>query len=440
MNYESEEFSLESRYNDLEPQRKDLPKLYAKDKSGRIKEWSAVIISKPDGTAIYTLIYGLQDGRKTTTDRPVVLGKNIGKSNETTCFGQACFDAQSQWNKKYDKGYRTSIDSLEAANEVEYFLPMLALRYDERGKDIKFPAHVQPKLDGFRCLARKRDGKVTMWSRAGKPFSVVSEIITELEKLMIDDEVYDGEIYRHDWRNPEGEADFQRIASAVKKRNDDTSLLQYHVYDRPQVDVGFVDRYLNGRTQVETERIKWVKTKVVNNEAEMTNWYEELISGDFPYEGLMIRNSEGLYLYGAHKSKDLQKVKPFEDGEFEIIGGQEAVGDDAGTVVFKCMAENGKEFDVRPMGSRETRREWWENLEDYVGKVLTVRFNGRSNSGAPRFPRGLHVRPEWDIDEPAIKARNEEAKNEEIRAVPAIKFTTKSGKLSGGLKLSSLLK
>jgi DNA ligase-1 len=416
---------------------KELDKLYGKDKTGRIKEWSAVIEGLADGTASYTLTYGLQEGKKTVTHRPIIVGKNIGKSNETTCFEQACSDAQSHWNKKYDKGYRTSVSDLKEAHEVEHFLPMLALRFDKRGKAINFPAYVQPKLDGFRCLARKRDGKVTMWSRAGKPFDVVTEIIAELEELMDDEEVYDGEIYRHDWRSPSGEADFQRIASAIKKRNDDTPLLQYHVYDRPQVNNGFADRYLKGKYQVSSERIKWVQTSLADNEAAMITWYEELISGDHPYEGLMVRNVDGLYLYGAHNSKDLQKVKPFDDAEFEIVGGQEASGDDAGTVVFKCVAENGKTFDVRPMGSREVRREWWENLDDYVGQVLTVRFNGRSNSGVPRFPRGLHIRPEWDMDAPAIKARNERAK---AAAVKTKKPAAKKGKLSGGISLSSLLK
>ncbi len=244
-----------------EPLHKELPKLYGKDKTGRIKEWSAVIQSQPGGTAIYTLIYGLQVGKKTVTPRPILVGKNIGKSNETTPFEQACFDAQSHWNKKHDKGYRISVDDIKEAYDVEYFLPMLALRFDKRGKDITFPAYAQPKLDGFRCLARKRDGKVTMWSRAGKPFDVVSEIIAELEEIMVDDEVYDGEIYRHDWRSPTGEADFQRIASAIKKRNNDTPLLEYHVYDRPKVDTGFSDRYLKGREFVGSKRVKGVETE-----------------------------------------------------------------------------------------------------------------------------------------------------------------------------------
>jgi DNA ligase-1 len=414
----------------------ELDKLYGKTKKGQIKEWSVVIEELADGSAVYTTTYGLQDGNKTVTPRTIVAGKNIGKANETTCFQQACSDAQSKWNKKHDKGHRISVDDLKDEHDVEYFLPMLALRFDKRGKDINFPAHAQPKLDGFRCLARKRDGKVTMWSRAGKPFNVVTEIIEELEELMIDEEVYDGEIYRHDWRSPSGEADFQRIASATKKRNNDTHLLQYHVYDRPQVNVGFEDRYLKGRYQISSERIKWVKTNLVDDEEAMTTWYEKLIDGDHPYEGLMVRNSKGLYLYGAHNSKDLQKVKPFDDEEFEIVGGQEASGEDEGTVVFKCVAENGKTFDARPMGTREVRREYWENLDNYVGQVLTVRFNGRSNSGVPRFPRGVSVRPEWDMDSTSVKARNDKMKQDAVTKTK--KPATKGSKL--GVSLGSLLK
>ena len=373
-----------------------LEELYAKDKLGRIKEWRVDVNSLPDGTAEYTITHGIQNCKMTSTTRRVTVGKNIGKSNETTTYEQAYSEAASRWNKQVDRGYCDEPDNIKEESEVLNFLPMLADSFDKHKSKISWPAYAQPKLDGFRALARKTDGEVTMWSRKGKVFDIPKEIIEELDSILDDDECLDGELYVHEWRSPTNEPDFQRIASAVKKYRNDTSLLQYHVYDRPTDGASFEDRFVNNPFQ-DSHRIKMVKTSVVNSEDEALSLYEEYIAGKLPYEGLMVRKSDSTYLFG-HRSKELLKIKPSDDAEFKIIGGQEATGDDEGTVVFKCVSESGEEFDVRPTGSREVRREYWENLNKYVGQWLTVKFNGRTNSGCPRFPRGIKIRPSWDLD------------------------------------------
>lgn len=415
-------------------QYKELDKLYGADKSGRIKEWSATIAELADGSAVYTLTYGLQDGKKTVTERPILVGKNIGKTNETTPFEQACFDAQSRWNLQIDKGYKTDQADLKAESDSELFLPMLAHRYDQRAKYIKFPAFVQKKLDGCRLIARKRDGKVTIWSRKGKLITAPKELIAELEQNMENEEVFDGELYVNEWRNENNETDFQRIISAVKKYNQDTPQLEYHVYDRPITDKSFEERFINNPPP-STQRIKPVETILVQNESELMAYFEQWITEDLPYEGLMVRNAADPYVF-AHRSNGLQKVKPLEDHEFQIIGGQEATGDDAGTVIFKCLAENGQAFDVRPKGSREQRSDWWNNLNQYIGQWLTVEFNGRTNSQLPRFPRGTRIRPEWDMDKPTTKVRSDQEQEEPT----ATHKNKKSSKLSGGINLSDLLK
>lgn len=372
--------------------------LFAKDKLGRIKVWEVSVSSMEDGTASFTITHGLECGKKTSTTREVLVGKNIGKANETTPYEQAVSEAKSRWNKQVDKGYRGSIDEIKMPHEVEFFLPMLADRYDKRKKKITWPAYCQAKLDGFRCLSRKENGTVTLWSRKGKVFDVPKELIEELNTVMEDGDCFDGEIYVHEWRSPSNETDFQRISAATKKHRDDTSRLQYHIYDRPAFKKTFKERFVDVDFK-ETERVRRVETRLVQSEAEMLELYERYISGDLPYEGLMVRNVLGEYLF-SHRSTDLLKVKPLDDAEFRIVGGSEATGDDAGTVVFRCVAENGEEFDVRPKGSRTLRREYWDNLNEYVGQWLTVEFNGRANSGKPRFPRGTKIRPSWDVDLP----------------------------------------
>ena len=112
---------------------------------------------------------------------------------------------------------------------------------------------------------------------------------------------------------------------------------------------------------------------------------------DEDFEGVMIRNLHGPY--GLNKrSKHLQKFKTFQDDEFKIIGYDEASGNDQGTVVWIVETATGQEFRVRPEGTRELRREWFENGDDYLGKMLTVKFFELTDDGIPRFPIGIAIR------------------------------------------------
>jgi DNA ligase 1 len=384
---------------------KELVTLYARDSKNRTKQWGVYSEEFEDGTARYVVTHGLMDGKKQSSPKYIKQGKNIGKSNETTPYEQACSDAQSKWNKQIDKGYVPDPDNIPWAWELENYLPMLAHKYEEKGlKHIKFPCAIQPKLDGFRGVAGRRPGPdIVLWSRARKTFSAPNLIIAELEATVEPNGNRDGEIYRHDWRSPTNEPDFQRMSSAAKKRKPDTDSLEYHVYDRPipeDPDATFYDRFykpafIDG-TIVETEHVKIVETIIVNSFEEIMEYYELWTSGDLPYEGLMVRNLDSVYSYD-NRSVDLLKIKPLDTDEFEIIGGKEATGRDEGTVVFLCVTKDGVEFDSRPKGSYEQRAEYFTNLDGYVGQMLMVEFNGYTNSGIPRFNRGVGIRPDWDI-------------------------------------------
>ena len=44
------------------------------------------------------------------------------------------------------------------------------------------------------------------------------------------------------------------------------------------------------------------------------------------------------------------------------------------------------------MGTREQRKEMFENGKNYIGKLLTVRFQEWSKDKIPRFPVGVQIR------------------------------------------------
>lgn len=366
--------------------------LYGKSKNGKVKTWSVLVEKITEDYSVMELEHGYIDGKKQVDRKDITSGKNIGKKNETTSYQQAVFEAKSLINKKLDDNYAHSISEIPK-NSDGMFLPMLAHSYDKHSKKIKFPCWVQPKLDGVRMLskifAKKECGKVVLWSRKGKEILTLSKIKEELASVLDDGQSVDGEIYVHGW-------DFQRIVSAVKKERDDTDLLEYHIYDSPDENKSFEERFLNSSLKEKiskTKRIKFVETKIVENLNDMDLEEERCIS--LGYEGLMARNKLSLYKF-KNRSYDLQKVKRFEDEEFKIIGGKEGSGREKGLVVFRCINEDGLPFDVRPKGTVEKRSEWFKNLNSFIGENLTVKFQGRTSDNIPRFPVGLRIRPSFD--------------------------------------------
>jgi len=364
--------------------------LYGKSKNGKIKTWNISVDKVGESHSVLRIKHGFIDGKKQLDERDITTGKNIGKKNETTPYEQAILEATSLVLKKKDDNYAESI-SLIPSNSDGMFLPMLAHSYDKHSKKINYPCWVQPKLDGARMLAKKQNGSIILWSRKGKEIVTLSKIKKELNSILEEGQCLDGEVYYHGWG-------FQRIISAVKKERDDTDILEYHVYDSPHLTDKFEDRFVNSGLEGKinkTTRIKWVKTSEALNSDELTLLEGSCIGEN--YEGLMARNKSSLYKF-KHRSYDLQKVKRFEDEEFEIIGGKEGSGRESGLVIFKCLSEDGKPFDVRPKGDRKLRSDMFLNLNSYIGKKLTVKFQGRTSDSIPRFPVGIKVRPDWDME------------------------------------------
>lgn len=362
-----------------------LPTLYGLSSKGKIKQWSISVQEHQYSSIIYTS-HGYIDGKIVTTTKEILKGKNIGKSNETTHFQQACNEASSTYQKKLDEQYKLSVDQLGQTEEIE--LPMLAHEFSKRGHDISYPCYVQPKLNGVRCLIKRLEDHMRATSRGGKEYKAIKSILISLQHYMKVLDIYDGELYNHSLT-------FQEIVTAIKNEEDldvNLPLIQFWIYDVAILDVTFEDRYqmildLFGKECPPS--IVVVPTYLVNDEAELAEKHAAFTEAGF--EGTMIRNVSGLYTF-KHRSADLQKYKDFIDEEFEIIGGQEGVGLSAGQCTFICQTKDGKPFGVRCIGQNSVREEQWQNLKHYIGKLLTVKFQNYSDDGIPIFPVGIGIR------------------------------------------------
>jgi DNA ligase-1 len=359
-----------------------LPTLYKKDKSGNIRVWQ--IYTNID--TIYTE-HGQQGGKIQLTSK-VVTGKNIGKKNETTVEQQAQADALSMWKKQLDKGY---VEDINNVDKIVY-LPMLASDFEKRKHKIKYPVHVQPKLDGVRCLTMWAGDRIKLISRKGKEYNV-PHIAKELEAIIPPNVILDGEIYLH-------ETTFQEVTRLVKKyREGQTERLKYWVYDA--ITIGKEDapwfirkKNLSILVSLISNSIVLTPTSVAWNESQVYQLQKDFIEDNF--EGAIVRETSAPYEINK-RSRHLLKVKTFKDNEYKIVDFYEGVGKFKGCVTWVCITPEDKRFSVVPKGTLKQKKEWFQEGEKHINSWLKVKFFELSEDNIPRFPVGLGIRDPRDM-------------------------------------------
>jgi DNA ligase-1 len=263
--------------------------------------------------------------------------------------------------------------------------PMLAHDYNKRGKDALFPCFVQRKYDGVRCIGMPGKG---IFSRLKKPFPHLEHILEELSMLP-PNMILDGELYTN-------ELTFQEIVGMVKretlKKGDEAKQVQikFHVYDTVN-EWTYEQRHLMLQRLFKKHPFKHlvlVQTDVCKSEDQMKEMHANYVAEG--YEGIMLRNTQGLYKNA--RSIDLLKYKEFFDAEYTITGFTEGQGVEEGCVIWQCVTEDGNPFTCRPRGTREHRQQLFEQGDKHIGKLLTVRYQEKTDTNMPRFPVGISIR------------------------------------------------
>ena len=363
----------------------ETPTVYKKTSTGKIQQWRAWVERTETGYLL-KVESGQTDGKLTETAGQVIdEGKQKRSAQE-----QAIFEALSKLNKKRDEAY---FDTIEAAQTQVKLLPMLAHSFEKRKHNITYPAVVQRKFDGVRCLAvLNRDNSVTLMSRKGKEFPHLNHIREDVEMNNRNRNlVLDGELYSDTLTFQELVGLVRRVT--LKEGNEEQMLeVSLRVYDCVDLEnePDFEDRYqtISGITDG-AEYLTLVENVAVENETEIHAAQAQFVEEG--YEGAMVRNLKGSYRIGK-RSADLQKVKTFLDGEYEIIGFAEGTGNETGCVIWECQTPDGQAFRVRPRGTQEARKELFANGSDYIGQQLTVRYQELTDEGVPRFPVGIAIR------------------------------------------------
>lgn len=388
------------------PEITHLPELYKRTATGAVEVWKCAF-SKDDVAGYIHLSHGQHGGKMQDSTETISKGKNAGRANATTPQQQAELEARARWRKKNEReGYVTELSRAQAGDtDAEGGIaPMLAQPEDKGIKKVVYPAHVQRKFNGNRCISVLDLDRVeaSLWSRKRKRIkslphieaaylsAIRAGVFAHLESPV----VLDGEIYRHGWS-------LQKISGFC--RTDDPKPgheeLQHHVYDLPSDSGSETHRrarlegifaVLDAAPKGPDFPIVRVETLLVDSYAAVKAFHDEVAIPE-GYEGAIVRNLHGTYEAGK-RSYNLVKVKEFHELEVEIRDVVEGRGKFAGKAIFKCVTAKGAPVDCSAPGTMEDRADFFANRDKLVGKMLTIKFFEYSDDGVPLFPVGLVVR------------------------------------------------
>jgi len=373
-----------------------LPMLYARAESGKVLEWEIEI----EGPT-YRTITGQQGGQKVISAWTTCQAKSVGRANSTTPEQQAEKDAKAQWKKKLKSGgYWESQADIDQQRFIE---PMLANKFEEHKHKVKYPVMVDHKYNGMRQLVTAEGPK----TRKGEAILTAPHIIKGMQKLFAHyPNLYvDGELYNHDLR-----FQLNELTSLVRKTvhftPDDLrrseEIVKYYVYDGYGFDDVTIDTPCAERRESLKKLFKGAPPmyqvadyKWADNEEEVYAIYSEYVADG--YEGAIIRSNTA---YEHKRTNALLKVKPVEDDEFKILDINEGEGNWAGKAKIvtvqmlagKEYSVNGvptdgadKIFDATFKGPMVEAVKVLKDKQDWIGKTVTVSYNGWTGKGTPNF-------------------------------------------------------
>ena len=360
-------------------------------------------LSQEGNTFIINRTTGQYQG--TMTEQPELTIER-GKAKRSV-LEQAELQYNSIVSKYQDKGYKR-LDSLTnkkfnelSAEEMNALVPtiksdsngnlkpMLAKSSNDCQTSIlQKKMFCSRKLDGVRMMVKwdEKLGKPITISRGGKNYDVAATLIIEqltdyLSKHK--DLILDGELYAHGHY-------LQEISGIARLETweDRCEILEYWIYDIADDKRTFNNRYddlidlsLDIENNLNYSKIKVVEHVLTESWEQIQRLHDKWVSEGF--EGLVARKPDKVYGFGKRGS-DMIKVKMYQDDEFEIIDYQDGLRPEDFT--FVCQTKEGKQFAAKPIGDRELKAQYLENIDNIIGKKGIVKYFEISKDGIPLQP------------------------------------------------------
>ena len=360
-------------------------------------------LSQEGNTFIINRTTGQYQG--TMTEQPELTIER-GKAKRSV-LEQAELQYNSIVSKYQDKGYKR-LDSLTnkkfselSAEEMNALVPtiksdsngnlkpMLAKSSNDCQTSIlQKKMFCSRKLNGVRMMVKwdEKLGKPITISRGGKNYDVAATLIIEQLTDYLSrhkDLILDGELYAHGHY-------LQEISGIARLETweDRCEILEYWIYDIADDKRTFNNRYddlidlsLDIENNPNYSKIKVVEHVLTESWEQIQRLHDKWVSEGF--EGLVARKPDKVYGFGKRGS-DMIKVKMYQDDEFEIIDYQDGLRPEDFT--FVCQTKEGKQFAAKPIGDRELKAQYLENIDNIIGKKGIVKYFEISKDGIPLQP------------------------------------------------------
>jgi ATP-dependent DNA ligase len=255
------------------------------------------------------------------------------------------------------------------------------------------------------------DGSVELLSRTGKTwgnFETVRKAVAELAQKANFPKPYvlDGEVVSLD---TEGKVNFQQIQRTMHRKDGiEVGRLQYVVFDGCELKEWMnPQKTYQLRLHELTKELSWVHPNEMPAAIRLVESFERTYTKANAteacktfmtkgYEGAMFRKAGAVV--ENKRSKNLLKVKLFQDSEAEIIGAVEGTGKYKGMLgALQCRLKSGKEFEIGSGYDDAMRKEMW--AEKPIGKLSSFKFFELTDDGIPRFPIFKGIRHPDDVGE-----------------------------------------
>ena len=287
------------------------------------------------------------------------------------------------------KSLKLGID-VKTANKAygKNFIPVLNVMLGTSIEKCKIPEGtwfaISQKLNGSRCFYYK--GK--LYTRQGKIYTGCEHIIKDIKRLDgyydFDDEwVYDGELILKDNSLTDSEA-FQKgvgIANSDKENKQELKLVIFDTIPTDEFEEGQSDSAYGARKILLNSYTRHIKELNLSNievvpmfyegtdQNEIWKWLDYAEQNDM--EGIMINLDTP---YECKRTKNLIKAKKFYTLDLKVVDAVEGDGRLKGTLGALVVDYKGNTVNVGSGFSDEQRREFWENKDSIIGRVIEVKY------------------------------------------------------------------
>ncbi|RBW44554.1 DNA ligase [Psychromonas sp. B3M02] len=252
--------------------------------------------------------------------------------------------------------------------------PAIQLATSYRQDIIVSDYFVSEKLDGIRAYW---DGQQLL-SKQGNTFTAPDWFIANFPRQAVDGELW---IARQT---------FEQASSIVRtqdKHNQRWQQVKFMIFDLPTSPQPFSERVTAMEQLVTSTNNPYFKMipqdKLTDSEA-LFNLLDKVVNAGG--EGLMLHHQDALYQH--LRSRDLMKLKRFEDAEATVVGHFPGKGKYQGMLgALLVETEDGIRFKIGTGFSDKERQN-----PPPIGKVITYRYTGKTRNNIPRFASFMRVR------------------------------------------------